>query len=101
MVFTASDFTINGIAISLIHNLPIEGKNNIEDALLVWYGSAPPTSENFCDFINDKREKGLCNYYAFPDPESFNEWIQTTEEEVEFRDFDDTEDNDIEGFIMR
>jgi len=99
MRFIGSEFTINGIELSLIHNIPLEGKNNIEDALLVWYGKTTVFSaESFCSFITTKREQALCNYYAFPSLESFGEWAETTEEEIEFGDPDYGSDADIEGF---
>jgi hypothetical protein len=101
MKFIGSHFTINGIEISIIHNLPLDGKNNIQDAILVWYGSNIPSSQSFCDFINKKREQGLCNYYAFPDTKSFTEWAKTTEEKIEFDDPEGTDNNDIQGFSIR
>src|SRR5689334_1180375 len=99
MKFLGSDINLNGIQLSLIHNIPLEGKNNIEDALLVWYGKTTVfTGESFCAFIDSKREQGLCNYYAFPSIEAFGKWAENTEEEIEFGDLDESGNADISGF---
>ena len=50
----------------IIHNLPNEGPNNFHDAFAIWQAKSQKIcAESFCDYINEKRDRGLSDHYAF------------------------------------
>jgi hypothetical protein len=99
MPFTEVDIQLsNGSKLSICHNLPLEGPNNIVDAIEVWRSKTDQlTAESFCSYIDQKRKKGLCDWFAFPSVEALNTWAeQLSQVEYEahfYSDLSDTVEN--------
>ena len=85
MEFTKSELELTNLStITVIHNLPLEGPNNIQDAFWVWSAKTSEfTAESFCNYINEKREAGLCNYYAFINEELYIEQMEQIDLDIE------------------
>jgi len=76
--FTKSELKTNKFeTITVLHNMPLRGPNNIEDVFLLW--SVAPSefsAESFCEYIKERRERGLGEHFAFPNDQAFIEWIE-------------------------
>lgn len=74
-----------GDELTFYHNLPLTGIDNLQHALTVWMSKTDDYSaENFCEYINGKREQGLCRYYAFTSQNHYDSWMENlSDEELE------------------
>lgn len=70
----------NGKLLKIFHNIP----NEINAALDNWLARTNKyTEQSFCDYINSKRERGLCEHVAYTEKE-YNKLFgdKLTKEEV-------------------
>jgi hypothetical protein len=64
----------NGNTLEIVHNLPLQGDNNIDLIIKRWSEQTDQfTDENLCSYINSMRYHGIADYYAMTRAQ-WDEW---------------------------